>query len=510
MKRIIIPILLIATLMTVACNSDKFHLHLGNSDHDHEHEAQPTRQVATVSHTLFSEEYELHVEYPVLRSEKDIPFTAHITRLEDYKPVAEGAFIVRLDYDGDRSIEGKAEQPSSPGIFHSSIKPEQVGNHRIVFEYNSAEASNIFECNDIEVYAANDSSIVSIKTTNGGNEIEFLKEQAWNTDFGIQHIQKQDFREVISTSGQIMPANGDENTVVAPFNGIVSLKNILISGKEISKGQALLTLSSKGLVSDNISVKYAQLKTNLEKTKANYERLEGLVVDKIVSQKVFLEAKAEYQQARIAFENIENIGNEQAKQIRANQSGYVKNVLVSDGEFVEAGTALFTVAQNRRLILRADVSQNHWHCLPEINEANFYTPYDSEMHNTRELNGKLVSYSRNANNSSWSTPVFFEISNTGHLIPGAFIEVYLLSRPISDVIAIPKTALIEEQGSYYVFVQLDGETYLKREVTTGIDNGRLLEVTSGLEEGDIVVSRGAFQVKLGSMSASLPAHNHDH
>ena len=156
------------------------------------------------------------------------------------------------------------------------------------------------------------------------------------------------------------------------------------------------------------------------------------------------------------------------------------------------------------------MSQTHWHCLPDISEANFITPYETTVYNTAVLKGKLLSYSRNATESAWSTPVYFEINNWGDLIPGTFVEVFLLSNPIPDVIAVPISALIEEQGHFYVFVQLSGESYEKRQVKTGVNNGIEIEIVSGLKQDDVVVVRGSYQVKLASMSSALPGHDHNH
>lgn len=42
---------------------------------------------------------------------------------------------------------------------------------------------------------------------------------------------------------------------------------------------------------------------------------------------------------------------------------------------------------------------------------------------------------------------------------GSYVDVYLLSKNMDNVIAIPVTALTEEQGAYFVYLQLDKEGY---------------------------------------------------
>ena len=77
--------------------------------------------------------------------------------------------------------------------------------------------------------------------------------------------------------------------------------------------------------------------------------------------------------------------------------------------------------------------------------------------------------------------------------------------------SLPLSALTEEQGVYYVYVQVKGEkeAFLKKEVRTGQDNGERVEILSGLDVGDLVVVKGAYQVKLAASSTSVPeGHSH--
>ena len=90
----------------------------------------------------------------------------------------------------------------------------------------------------------------------------------------------------------------------------------------------------------------------------------------------------------------------------------------------------------------------------------------------------------------------FEFDNRGDVVPGSFVEIYLLARPMEGVISVPRSALTEEQGSFYVYLQLDEECYRKQLVTLGADNGQRVQVLSGLKAGDRLVTRGAYQVKL--------------
>ena len=83
-------------------------------------------------------------------------------------------------------------------------------------------------------------------------------------------------------------------------------------------------------------------------------------------------------------------------------------------------------------------------------------------------------------------PVTFEFDNKGAIIPGSFVEIYLLTAPMQNVISVPVSALIEEQGVYSVFVRVHEEAYKKVPVTLGADNGSEVQILSGLNAGDEV------------------------
>ena len=77
------------------------------------------------------------------------------------------------------------------------------------------------------------------------------------------------------------------------------------------------------------------------------------------------------------------------------------------------------------------------------------------------------------------------------------------------MISVPVSSITEEQGLFFVYIQLDEEGYKKQEVTLGQNNGDRLQILSGLKVGDKVVTKGVYQVKLAAISSVMPeGHNH--
>lgn len=339
------------------------------------------------------------------------------------------------------------------------------------------------------------------------DEIIFTKAQAAKTDFEVKEIQPGTFHQIIKTTGQILPAPGDESIIVATSNGIISYaNNNMAAGSAVKQGQTLFNIASKNLGEGDY---YSRVSANYEKAKAEFERAQKLVKDKIISQKEFETIQLNFQNAKIAYDAISGKQSAKGVGIANPLSGYIKNITVKDGEYVTAGQAIATVSQNKRLVLRADVSEKHYTALKTISSANFQTPYDNQVYSLPELSGKLLSVGQSAEANTFFIPVTFEFDNQGTVIPGSFVEVYLISSPLENVISVPLSALTNEMGIFYVYRQLDEEGYQKQEVKTGASNGKEVQIQTGIQPGDHIVTRGAYQVKMASASGAIP-HGHEH
>lgn len=340
------------------------------------------------------------------------------------------------------------------------------------------------------------------------NEIVLSPEKAKAAGVEVSSIQPTTFRQVIQTSGQILTAQGNERVAVATVAGVVSFQGKVIEGMTVSAGSPLLTLSS-GHMAEGDPVQKARV--NYEVAQKECERMKALVENRIVSEKEFAQAKQIYENARISYEAVAKNQTANGQLVNAPTGGYVKSVWVKEGDYVQVGQPLVSITQNKKLFLRADVSERYYGELSGIVSANFKTPYDDQVYSLDDLNGRLLSYGKATdNNNGYYVPVTFEFDNRGDVVSGAFVEVYLLSRPLKDVIAVPHSALTEEQGLFFVYRRLDAECYEKQWVEIGADNGQLVQIRSGVKAGDRIVTRGAYQVKLAGTTGAIPAHTHEH
>jgi RND family efflux transporter MFP subunit len=343
------------------------------------------------------------------------------------------------------------------------------------------------------------------------DEIKFTKVQAEAVELQIQTVGQGTFKQVIKTSGQVLAAQGDEITVVATSNGIISFAgSTIIDGTAIKHGETIATISAKNLLDGDPTEK---ARIEYETALKEYRRAEELIKDNIISAKDFEQVRLHYETVKTAYKAHADNTVPNGIKITAPLTGYIKGKLISQGEYVSVGQPITVISQNKRLQLRADVPEKYYSYLKNINDAHFKTAYDNRtVYKLSELNGRLLSFGKTLNSASLAyIPVTFEFNNHIEIVPGTYADVYLLSTVQHNVISIPISALTEEQGLYFVYLQTGEEAYKKQEVIPGEENGERVRILSGIKSGDRIVTKGAYQVKLAANSSVMPeGHTHSH
>lgn len=339
-------------------------------------------------------------------------------------------------------------------------------------------------------------------------EIVMKPEQARAAGVKVETLQPAAFQSSLRVSGQLLAGQGAEQTVAATADGIVRFANTSIAeGTPVGAGQTLAFLSAKDLQNGDA---VAKARAAYDAARADYERAETLVADRIIAEKDFIQARAAYETARAAYEGVAKHATAQGTAVKAPAAGYVKTLLVRQGDYVSMGQPIAVVTQNRRLQLRADIPTNRLALLPTVGGANFRQAGSDRLHRLADLHGRVLSYGRAVSDGAAFVPLTFELDNVGDIVAGAFAEVWVLAASRPNVLAVPVDALTEESGVKYVYVQVEPDAYVKREVRTGQSDGERVEITAGLKAGERIVTHGAVKVKMASMSAAIPSHNHNH
>ena len=433
---------------------------------------------------------------------------SHFTWLYDFKPLDSAKITVHLNV-GDNKVSQTIGQPTRKGIYSFDLNPSVPGNGSLVFEISSKEGNYELVVPSVEVYSDGEEAVAEAEKLEPSqtNTIVFTKEQSWKIDFSTDLPTVGPFGQVIRTTAQVQSAQSDETIISAKAGGVVVFTGKSIpEGQRISAGATLFTISGAGLAENNASLLFTEAHNQYLKTKADYERQKELAQDKIVSEKELLATKNDFENARARYEMLTDNFNVSGQLVSSPSSGYIKQLYVRNGQYVEAGQPVISVSKNSSLLLKADIQQKYASVTDKIISANIIIPGDNRTYTLEQLNGKVLAYGRNTNSDNYMIPVTLQIDNNGGLIPGVFVEVYLKTVTNNMALVVPNSSLLEEQGNFFVFVQVTPELFEKRDVKVGPTDGVNSEIIGGLNRNERIVSKGAIMVKLAQASGALDPH----
>jgi len=187
------------------------------------------------------------------------------------------------------------------------------------------------------------------------------------------------------------------------------------------------------------------------------------------------------------------------------ESGYVTEVNITEGMYVDEGSSLIKITSLNQVWVEAQLYSNE---ISGIAESKIFQIF-SESNPEEVYKGILV----------YSNPIVEEgkrihllkirVNNSGgKLIPGTLVSV-IPEKSIANVLAVPKSAVLLEKMKT-VWVLAHDNTFEQRMVETGSENKFWIEITSGLKQGDIVVTEGAYLISSEFILKSGAGQRHEH
>jgi multidrug efflux pump subunit AcrA (membrane-fusion protein) len=110
-----------------------------------------------------------------------------------------------------------------------------------------------------------------------------------------------------------------------------------------------------------------------------------------------------------------------------------------------------------------------------------------------------------------TVPAVFAVENAGGMLKvGQYARATVPVGGTVTGVAIPNDAIVDDNGSPVAFVQAGGETFERRVLTLGESDATHTQVIQGVRPGEMVVTTGAYQVRLASLSGNEFAGGHAH
>lgn len=170
-------------------------------------------------------------------------------------------------------------------------------------------------------------------------------------------------------------------------------------------------------------------------------------------------------------------------------SGYITTIEGHEGDFVPEGGSIVRLANLHDLWAEAQVYTSQFSEIDSRGKAIVRLP-DLNM----EMTGTIQFVNPEINPDTRINLVRVAIDNPGNrLKPGMPAYVVLKNRQRSSL-TLPVDAVIRNEKMSSVWVEIDKNTFKNVMVETGLENDGQIEIRSGLKQGDVVVTSGAYLI----------------
>jgi cobalt-zinc-cadmium efflux system membrane fusion protein len=472
--------------------------------------------------TIWSERSELFMEYPPLVAGAEARFAIHLTDLSNFQPLREGKVVVR--FEGDTIQRFEVDAPSTPGIFGVDVKVPAARRYQMAVEVHHPQFRDEHRVGAVTVYADQAAALAAVPADDEG-ATAFLKEQQWTLDFATMRVDEGARREVVSVPATIEPRVGGSAEVRAPSAGRLATGGGRAIGTAVSRNATLVELIVRNErlgEAPVLRLELLQAQAALRVAQEDRARVERLANAGAIPQRRLTEARASEETAaarvKIAQEQLQHLELSRTGQgsgdpgervaVRAPISGIIAESSATPGATVEEGQLLYRIVALDRVHVVGAVPEQHLARLENSTSAEIDVPgLATPLTTTR-----LVSIGRVVDPQKRSVPITFELAKPpASVAVGQGVTLRLITAPKSNEIAIPVDAVIDDGGQPIVFVQAGGESFERRPVRVGgAREGGFVQIVSGVEAGERIVTRGAHLVRLAALSPQTPGHGHVH
>ena len=257
-------------------------------------------------------------------------------------------------------------------------------------------------------------------------------------------------------------------------------------GDYAKSGDILFELDKSGAQSQFYQAQAAYL--NAQK---NFERMQNLLKEGAVSQQAFDGIETQYEVAKANFDAARS-----TVEITSPLSGIVTAINVNIGDLANPAMPLATVANIGRMKAKFNVG--------ELDVPSFFVGQSVEIYSEIKSDivqtGKVFQLSKSANVQSrtFEMQAIFPNTSDKWFKPGMFCRVKVNMTTQKNALTIPMAALVKTDKTDGVYT-INGDQAQFQPIETGITDGTLVEVKSGLKEGDKIVTLGMSNLKNGTV-----------
>jgi Cu(I)/Ag(I) efflux system membrane fusion protein len=173
----------------------------------------------------------------------------------------------------------------------------------------------------------------------------------------------------------------------------------------------------------------------------------------------------------------------------SNASGFITSLDVLEGDYAMGGQSLMKLANVSTVWAEAQVYTSQ---LSQLDKSGQVTVQIPEL--GKEINGKIEFVNPEVNPQSRINLLRVSIPNSGNQLKPGMAAYIIVKGTQRNSIMLPSDAIIKTKDMAMIWISTGNNKFKSQMVTTGIENNGRTEITTGLKQGDIVVTSGAYLV----------------
>lgn len=313
----------------------------------------------------------------------------------------------------------------------------------------------------------------------------------------VAPVERQDLSSFLVLNGIVEPERKVEifARLSAYVKQIVKEEGAYVRENEVL---ALLDDTEIKIGFEQAKIQLEQAKLSLEEAEQNFNRNQELIKRELISEQEFQTQEAVYKQRNLDYQNRQESYKDLELQlnytkIRALSEGFITERLIEVGDRVNANEQVYTIEDFKPLLIRVYVPTSDAIKLETGMSAQVMT----EVLQGAAFDGKVKLINPRIDNQTGTVKTTIEVFDESlRLKPGMFVEVRIAIGAKENVITIPRKAILYKQNKTYVFV-MNRNLVSQREIELGLTEEDYVEVTSGLDEGEVIVIVGVEGLKDG-------------
>ena len=299
------------------------------------------------------------------------------------------------------------------------------------------------------------------------------------------------------------PATLNAVGTVAPVQGVMvsadlagTIERITFdSGRAVRAGEVLVELNTR-----QERAQMAAIEADRDLAKLNFDRMEGLLKEQVISKAEFDRAVSAHKQSEARVGEIR--ASVERKTIRAPFSGILGIRLVNLGQYLRDGDPVVELQSLSPVYVNFDVPQQHV-ALLRVGRAVRITTGEA---GAPGFTGRVTAINSVVNEATRNVQVQATLANAdGALRPGMFVQTELVTGDSQQLITLPASAISYAPFGDSVFIVSElkgpsGKPYKgvrQQFVKLGATRGDQVAIVSGVNAGDEIVTSGVFKLRTG-------------